>query len=317
MLRYIARRLLAAVVVVWLASLIVFFLVRWIPGDPLQVLYGISQTGLTEEQEVSLRHKYGLDRPLIVQYGVWLGNVFKGDLGQSVLNKSSVTELIGTRFWPTLQLGAVSLVLALIVAIPAGVLSALKPNSLQDSICTIGSFAGAAIPYFLTAFLLIYIVGVQLEWLPTFGYVSPLEDPVENLKRLTLPAITLGVPYTAILMRQTRSSMLEVMYQQYITTARSKGLAERRVVINHAMKNVLLPVVTVLGLQLGNLIGGAVITETMYAYPGMGRLLVDATFARDYAVIQAIVLMAAVAVTLSSILVDLTYAYLDPRIRYT
>ena len=282
----------------------------------MQVLYGISQTGLSEEQEAALRHEYGLDRPLVVQYGVWLGNVLTGDLGISILNRSSVAELIGTRFWPTLQLGAVSLVLALIVAIPAGIFSALKPNSIQDTFCTIGSFAGAAIPYFLTAFLLIYIVGVKLEWLPTFGYVSPLEDPVENLKRLTLPAITLAVPYTAILMRQTRSSMLEVIYQQYIITARSKGLAERRVVMNHAMKNALLPVVTVLGLQLGNLIGGAVITETMYAYPGMGRLLVDATFARDYAVIQAIVLMAAVAVTLSSILVDLTYAYLDPRIRY-
>ena len=316
MVTYLIRRLLGAIVVVWIASVMTFIIIRMIPGDPLMVLYGISQVGISDEHLALLRHEHGLDRSLHVQYVTWLGEVLRGDFGFSILNHTSVGSLIKSRFFPTVELGLAATLIAILISIPAGVVSALKPDSILDAIGTAVSFVGAAIPYFLTAFLLIYIVGVKFRWLPTFGYVSPFDDPIENFKRLILPAITLAVPYVAIIMRQTRSSMIEVIHQPYIVTARSKGLMERVVILRHAMKNAMLPVVTILGLQVGNLIGGAVITETMYAYPGMGRLLVESTFGRDYPVIQAIVLMTAVAVTLASILADVAYAYLDPRIRY-
>ena len=249
-----------------------FVLVRMIPGDPLVVLYGISQRGISEEQMAQLRSEHGLDQPIVMQYGTWLGNVLSGDFGYSILNRASVADLLQDRLFPTIELGLAATLIALLISIPAGIISALKPDSVQDAIGTFASFVGAAIPYFLIAFVLIYVVGIKLGWLPTFGYVSPFEDPVQNLRLLVLPAITLAVPYTAILMRQTRSSMLEIIHQQYIMTARAKGLSERKVILRHAMKNAMLPVVTILGLQVGNLIGGAVITETMYAYPGNGAI---------------------------------------------
>jgi peptide/nickel transport system permease protein len=206
-------------------------------------------------------------------------------------------------------------VFALLIGIPAGVVAAVSPNSWKDWLGTVGALAGAAMPYFLLGGVLIYVVALQLRWLPASGYVSPFVDPVRSLRLSLMPAFTLGLGLAAVTTRQARSSLTEVLGQLYITTARAKGLRERRVVLGHAFKNGMLPVVTILGIQLGNLFGGAVITETIFAVPGTGRLLVEAIFARDYAIVQAVVLLISLAVVAANLAVDVVYGYLDPRIR--
>lgn len=313
---YLLRRLLLTIPIIILTSVIVFALMRILPGDPIVVLVGQTQAEVSAEQMAQLRAEYGLDQPVYVQYLSWAAKAVTGDFGRSIQSRQPVLEILQPRLLPTIQIGLMAWVLALLIAIPAAVVAAVFPNSWKDWVGTIGALFGAAMPYFLLGGVLIYVVALRLRWLPTSGYVSPFIDPGQSLKLSILPAITLGVGLAAVTMRQARSSLIEVLQKDYITTARAKGLGERRVILGHTFKNGMLPVVTMLGIQLGNLLGGAVITETIFSIPGMGRLLVDAIFSRDYPIIQAVVLLTGLAVIVANLLVDMLYAYLDPRIRY-
>jgi peptide/nickel transport system permease protein len=314
--RYLLKRLLATLPVLFLTSMVIFGLMRLLPGDPVMVIVGQTQAQMSAETLDEIRREHGLDRPLVVQYITWLGNVFTGDLGRSIQARQPVWDILRSRLLPTIQIGLMAWVLAIIIAVPIAIISATKPGSWQDNLGTIGALLGAAMPYFLLGGALIYFVGLRLKWLPASGYVPPGEDPVQSLRHSILPAVTLGVGLTAIIMRQARSSLLEILRLTYITAARAKGLGERRVILQHALKNAMLPVVTILGILLGNVLAGAVITETIFGIPGIGRLLVDSIYSRDYPVVQAIVLMIGAVVILSNLLVDVIYGYLDPRIRY-
>jgi peptide/nickel transport system permease protein len=314
--RYLLKRLLATLPVLFLTSLVIFGLMRLLPGDPVMVIVGQTQAEMSEETLEEIRREHGLDRPLVIQYITWLGKVFTGDLGRSVQSRQPVWDTLQPRLIPTIQIGLMAWALSIVIAIPIAIISATKPSSWQDNLGTVGALVGAAMPYFLLGGALIYVIALRLKWLPASGYVPLRDDPVQSLRHSLLPAVTLGVGLTAIIMRQARSSLLEILRLTYITTARAKGLAERRVILQHAFKNAMLPVVTILGILLGNVMAGAVITETIFGIPGIGRLLVDSIFSRDYPVVQAIVLMIGVAVILSNLLVDVVYGYLDPRIRY-
>jgi peptide/nickel transport system permease protein len=263
-----------------------------------------------------LRRDLGLDRPLYVQYAAWMGRLLQGDLGRSIRNQEPVIENVSRRIRPSLQLAALAMLVSLVVALPLGVLSAAKRNTPIDGVGTTFALFGICMPNFLLALLLIFLFGVRLRWLPISGYVDPLEEPLAGLRSLALPAVTLGLALAAVVTRTLRSSMLEALAEDYVRTARAKGLSERQVVVGHALKNALIPVVTVIGLQLGTLIGGAVITEYVFALPGVGRLVVDAVFARDYPLVQGVVLLIAVGFILSNLLVDLLYGWVDPRIRH-
>ena len=312
MLRFIAKRLLQTVPVLLVVSVTVFSLIHLIPGDPVQVMVGESQD---PEVVAAIRHDLGLDRPLYIQYASWLGNALRGDLGMSIRTHQPVTEVVAERARPTLQLTALALLIALGVALPVGVLAATRRNSGIDVSATTVALLGVSMPNFLIALLLIFVFAIKLQWLPTSGYVSVFQEPVRGLRFLILPALTIGMAMAAVITRMTRSSLLEALDQDYVRTARSKGLVERRVVVGHALRNAMIPVVTVVGLQIGNLIAGAVITEYVFAIPGVGRLIVDSIFARDYPVLQGVVLFTAIGFILANLLADLMYAALDPRIR--
>jgi peptide/nickel transport system permease protein len=311
-LGYISQRLLQTIPVLFVVSVTVFSLIHLIPGDPVQVMAGESQD---PEVIAAMRHDLGLDRPLYEQYLSWLGNALRGDLGNSVRTRQPVTEMIFERAGPTLQLTVIALLLALAVALPAGAIAATRRDSGVDVSATTVSLFGVSMPNFLIALLLIFIFAIKLGWLPTSGYVSIFEEPVRGIKSLVLPAITVSMAMAAVITRTTRSSMLESLSQDYVRTARAKGLADRHVVVSHAMRNAMIPVITVVGLQIGNLIAGAVITEYVFAIPGIGRLIVDSIFARDYPVVQGVVLFTALGYILANLLADLLYAVLDPRIR--
>jgi peptide/nickel transport system permease protein len=315
MSRYLLRRLLLTVPVVFVTSVVVFAAMRILPGDPVLLIAGEAQGGLSPEVLARIRADNDLDQPLPVQYVRWAGKMLTGDFGRSIRSRQPVLDILLPRLQPTAQIGLMAWVLALLIALPVGIGSATSPNSWKDWLGTVGALIGAAMPYFLLGGVLIYLVALRLRWLPASGYVSPLADPIQSLRVTILPAITLGLGLAAITTRQTRSSLVEVLHQPYVTTARAKGLTEHGVILRHALKNALLPVVTLLGIQLGNLFGGAVITETIFAVPGTGRLLVDAIYSRDYAVVQAVVLLISVAVVLANLAVDLVYGLLDPRIR--
>jgi peptide/nickel transport system permease protein len=312
---YLARRIAATIPIVFVTSVFVFAVMRLLPGDPVQMIAGEAQTDISPEVLERLRREHGLDRPIYVQYVTWIRKIATGDFGRSIRSRQPVLDILLPRLLPTLQIGLMAWVFALLIGIPAGVVAAVSPNSWKDWLGTAGALAGAAMPYFLLGGVLIYVVALQLRWLPASGYVSPFVDPLASLKRSIMPAVTLGLGLAAVTTRQARSSLTEVLAQLYITTARAKGLRERRVVLGHAFKNGMLPVVTVLGIQLGNLFGGAVITETIFAVPGTGRLLVEAIFSRDYAIVQAVVLLISLAVVVANLVVDMAYGYLDPRIR--
>lgn len=312
MLRFVAQRLLQTIPVLLVVSVTVFSLIHLIPGDPVQVMVGDSQD---PEVVAAIRHDLGLDRPLSVQYVSWLGDALRGDLGMSIRTRQPVTEIVVERAQPTLQLTVVALLMALSVALPMGILAATRRNSGIDVSATTFALLGVSMPNFLIGLLLIFVFAIKLRWLPTSGYVSVFEEPVRGLKFLVLPALTIGMAMAAVITRMTRSSLLESLDQDYVRTARSKGLVERRVVIGHALRNAMIPVVTVVGLQIGNLIAGAVITEYIFAIPGVGRLIVDSIFARDYPVLQGVVLFTAIGFILANLLADLMYAALDPRIR--
>jgi len=311
--RLILRRLAATIPVLLLVTAGVFALIHLTPGDPIDAMMAESVDDTVKRE---LRRDLGLDRPLYLQYATWMGRLLQGDLGRSIRNREPVIENVSRRIKPSLQLAGLAMAISLLVATPIGILSAARRNSTIDRVGTSFALFGICMPNFLIALLLIFLFGVTLRWLPISGYVDPMEEPWEGFRSLTLPAITLGLALAAVITRTLRSSMLEALSEDYIRTARAKGLSDGAVVRRHALKNALIPVVTVLGLQLGTLIGGAVITEYVFALPGVGRLVVDAVFARDYPLVQGVVLLIAVGFILSNLAVDLLYGLIDPRIRH-
>ena len=311
--RFILGRLLAIVPVLVLVTAGVFFLIHLTPGDPIDAMMAESAD---PSVKAALSRQLGLDQPIHVQYLRWMGRVLHGDLGRSIRNNQPVIEDVGRRIRPSVELALLAILIALVVAFPLGILSAARRNTPVDGAGTTFALIGICMPNFLIALLLIFLFGVTLRWLPVSGYTDPLEDPVNGLRSLTLPAITLGLALGAVITRTLRSSLIEALSEDYVRTGRAKGLPESAILGRHALKNSLIPVVTVLGLQLGGLIGGAVITEYVFALPGVGRLVVDAVFARDYPLVQGVVLLIALAYIATNLLVDLVYGLLDPRIRY-
>jgi peptide/nickel transport system permease protein len=315
MTRYLIRRALQMIPVLLLVSFVSFGLIFVLPGDPALAILG-EQNARDQQLYLQERAALGLDRPLPIQYLDWAGRVLRGDLGISTTSRQPVSALLEQRAGPTLELGILGLLLALLIGVPVGVVSATRPGSRFDIFGTILAMIGASIPHFWLGLLLILAFALWLRWLPPSGYVSPSQDLLTNLKLMLLPAIAVSGGSAAVLTRQVRSAMLEALAQDYITTARSKGLSAGAVTFRHAMKNALIPVITVLGLQVGLLIGGAVVTESIFSIPGIGRLAADSIFNRDFPVLQAIVLLLALTVLLANLLTDVAYAWLDPRIRY-
>lgn len=313
MTRYVIRRLLLMVPVAFLVTIIAFGLLRLAPGDPILVYAGEERD---PESLQELRVLYGLDKPLPVQYLVWLQHAVQGDLGRSLRTRQPVSEAIIERLPATLELGLAAIVLSISVALVVGTISAVKRNSFVDLLTTSVTLGAVSLPNFFLGLILILVFGLVLRVFPPGGYVPFLEDPVDNLRRLVLPAITLATASMAVNLRQVRSSLLDVLSQDYIRTARAKGLGERPVIGRHAMKNALIPVVTLVGLQIGAVIEGAIITETIFFWPGVGRLVVDSITGLDYPIVQAVVLISALSFMASTLVVDVLYAWLDPRISY-
>jgi peptide/nickel transport system permease protein len=309
----VLRRLAATIPVLVFVTAGVFALIHLTPGDPIDAMMAESVDAGVKDH---LRRELGLDRPIYVQYAAWMGRLLRGDLGRSIRNREPVIENVSRRIRPSLQLALLAMVIAVVVAFPLGILSAARRNTAIDGAGRTFALFGICMPNFLLALLLIFFFGVTLRWLPISGYTDPLEEPLAGLRSLLLPAITLGLALAAVITRTLRSSMLEALAEDYVQTARAKGLSEGRVIRAHVLKNALIPVVTVLGLQLGTLIGGAVITEYVFALPGVGRLVVDAVFARDYPLVQGVVLLIALGYIVSNLAVDLLYGLIDPRIRY-
>lgn len=313
MTTFFVRRLLTALPTLFIITVMVFTIQRMLPGDPALILAGEER----DPQVIAyLREVYRLDEPVVVQYGAWLQQVMQGNLGQSMRTRQPVRELIAEKLPVTIQLALLSIAIAIIIAIPAGVIAAVYRRSLADVISTLLALSGLSIPNFWLGIMLILLLSVQLDWLPASGYVPFREAPWENLQRMIMPAFVLGTGLAAVLMRQMRSSMLEVLKQDYVRTASAKGLIRHIVVIRHALRNALIPVVTILGLQVGALLSGAVLTEQVFTIPGFGKLIVDAVFNRDYAVVQGVVLFTATATIIINLLVDLAYAWLNPKIHY-
>jgi peptide/nickel transport system permease protein len=308
---FILRKVGAALIVVFLASVLVFVGARAIPGDPALALGGEARD---PELLAEIREKYGLDDPLPVQYLRWVGLALQGDLGRDS-RELSVAETIVTRLPITLELAALSLMIGALIGIPAGVVAAVRRGKPSDYATTTVAMLGLSVPNFWLGLLLILLFAVNLGWLPAGGYVPFREDPVENLKHMLMPAVVLGTGLSAVLMRQMRSSMLDALGADYVRTARAKGLSERSVVGKHAVRNSLITVTTVLGLQLGALISGAVVTEQIFGIAGFGRLTIDAIAQRDYALLQGVVLVTAVGYVVINLLVDVSYSLLNPRIR--
>lgn len=313
MIQFALRRLLSTLPTLLVVTVLVFAMVRLLPGDPARLLLGEEAT---PQALAELRRSLGLDQPLPVQYFSWLFDALTLDLGRSVKDNASVAGLIADKLPTTAELALLSMGLALVIALPAGLISALNPGGLTNRLVTLVSLGGISIPNFFLGILLIYVFSVQLAWIPASGYVPFSEDPWRNLSLMILPAVTLGTASAAVLTRYLHASMAETLTQDYVRTARAKGVTGYNVIVRHGLRNALIPVITVFGLQLGGLLGGAVITEQIFSVPGFGRLLVDAVFTRDLPVIQGMVLVSAVLVFAVSFLVDLAYAAADPRIRY-
>jgi peptide/nickel transport system permease protein len=300
--------------VLLIVSMLAFGLLYVLPGDPAVAILG--ENAGNQQTYLALRHDLGLDQPLYQQYLSWLGRVVHGDLGTSIRTHEAVSTVLMARVPVTLYLGSAGLLVGLALGLSVATVSALKPGSAIDSLGTIAAMGGVAIPSFWQALLLVYVFAVLLRWVPPSGFTSPFVDPGLSLRMLILPAIVLGTHAAAVIMRQGRSALMEVLEQDYVTTARSKGLQPRSVVGRHALKNAMIPIITVIGLQVGTLVSGAAITETIFAIPGVGRAAVDAIFYRDYPVLQGAVLILTLAVLVANLVTDLAYAYLDPRIRY-
>jgi peptide/nickel transport system permease protein len=310
--RFVLHRLLVAIPTVVLISLFVFGLQHLLPGDPL-----LAMAGEERDPEVIayLREKYRFDDPIHVQYLTWAGNVLQGDLGRSLRTNMPVTTLIAEKLPVTFQLAIMALAFATLIGIPMGILAAVKKGSWLDYLANMVALSGLSIPNFWLGILLILLVSVNLGWLPASGYRPFSVDPVDSIRTMLMPAFVLGTALAATLMRHTRSAMLSVLQSDYVRTARAKGLSERVVINRHALRNALVPVVTVSALLFGELMAGAVLTEQVFNIPGFGRLVVDAVFTRDYAVVQGIVLVVAVAFILLNLLADVLYVVLNPRMR--
>jgi len=313
MASFIVRRIVSMLPVLLLVSFAAFSLIWLVPGDAAVVILGPDVDKATVE---ALRKSLGLDRSLPAQYGTWLGKALQGDLGRSLRDNRPIGTAVLDRLPATVELSVLAMLIALVLGIPAGILTATRRGTWVDVTGSVISLGGISMPNFWLGILLILTVSVVLGWLPPSGYVPLRESVRANLELMLMPAVTLGLALAATVARQTRASVLQVLDLDYIRTARAKGAREGRVVGVHVLKNALIPVVTIVGLQVGRLAGGAVITETIFGIPGVGRLAVDSLLSRDFPVIQAVVLLMAVAVVLSNLVVDVVYAYLDPRIRY-
>lgn len=310
MLAFLTRRTLIAIPTIILISIFVFSLQQLLPGDPILVMAG-------EERDpdviAALREKYRLNDPIPVQYFAWAGNALQGDLGISLRTQQPVLELIGEKLPVTIQLAVMALTIAILIGIPAGVLSAYKKDTWIDWVANIIALSGLSVPNFWLGIMLILLVSVRLGWLPASGYMPLSEDPLQSIRTMIMPAFVLGTAIAATLMRHTRSAMLSVLRSDYVRTARAKGLKERVVLVKHALRNALVPVVTVITLLFGELLAGAVLTEQIFTIPGFGKLVVDAVFNRDYAVVQGIVLCTGIAFIFMNILADAAYRILNPR----
>ena len=313
MTRYIVLKLASLVLVLWGISLIVFFLIHLVPGDVVNVLMGQYATA---DRQAELRTIFGLDRPIHLQYLEWLGGVLQGDLGNSFFTGRSIKGDLLARFPVTLELSLVAAMWAVALGITLGVIAGVRPNTLIDGVASVVALIGMAMPSFWLATILILVFAVWLGWLPAIGFVPFSEDPVANLRGIILPSLSLGMIMAAAVTRMTRSAMLEIMAQDYVRTARAKGLREHQVLVRHALKNALLPVITIIGVEWAKLLGGSIIIEEIFAIPGIGQYAIKAIFARDYAAVQGTVLLIAATFVATNLLVDIAYVYIDPRVKY-
>jgi peptide/nickel transport system permease protein len=313
MFAFLIRQLVTLLPTLVFVSMLIFGLQQLLPGDPAQILAGEDQN---PELIAQLREKMHLDKPLPLQYGYWIGGVLRGDLGESARTGQPVLELIVQKLPVTVQLAFMSMLIALCISLPAGILSAVKRDTWIDHASRVFALTGISMPNFWLGIMLILLFSVQLGWLPASGYVSPFENLGANLAAMVMPAFVLGNGIAAVLMRHTRSSMLQVLATDYVRTARAKGLRERVVVIKHALRNALTPVITLGALEFGTLLSGAVLTEQVFTIPGFGRLIIDAVFNRDYAVVQGVVLITATAYILLNLLADMAYFVFNPRLRH-
>ncbi len=314
MLKYIIRRILLMIPILLGVSLVTFIIVRSIPGDPVRVLLGADARS-TPEQIENIRRAYGLDQSLPVQYIRWLGHVLTGDLGNSLRTGRPLTQELGMRLPVTAQLTAFAAILGMVPAVFFGVVAALRRNTKADWLTTLIALAGISLPNFFLATLLVLVFSFHLRWLPNVGYQPFTDAPLDNLKLMILPSLSLALPFMAVIMRFTRSSVLEVMGQEYVRVARAKGLAQRKVIFRHVLPNAGIPVLTIAGIQVASLLGGTVIVEQIFALPGVGRYIYEAISNRDYPVVQSVTLVMATIFVFVSLVVDVLYAALDPRLR--
>lgn len=313
MIFYLIRRLMMAVPVMGLIALIVFLLLRLTPGDPAQAIAGDQAT---PAQIAAIRDSLGLDEPLVSQFITWIGNMLHGDFGNSLISQRPVLEMIGQRIGPTLALATLAMILTVVISIPLGILAARNHGQLVDRFVMSLSVVGFSVPIFVIGYLLISIFSINLKWFPVQGYKSLAEGLWPFLHRIFLPGLALSTIYIALVSRMTRATMLEVLREDYIRTARAKGLSERVILFRHALRNAAIPILTVVGTGFAMMISGVVVTETVFNIPGLGRLVVDAVLARDYPLIQAIILLTAATYVVINLLIDISYAVTDPRIRY-
>jgi peptide/nickel transport system permease protein len=312
---YIARRIVQGLLVLWLVSLAVFSLVRILPGDAVLMQLDAAAAP-TPEQLARARQELGIDRPFLEQYRTWMTGVVHGDLGRSLITRRPVTQELAKRISLTSHLAVMSMIVALLIALPIGVLAAVRQDTPADYVGRLGAILGLSLPDFWLATVTITVLAIWFQWIPPIGFVPIWEDPARNLSQLLIPALIIGARLAAVSMRMTRSSLLEVLRQDFVVTARAKGAPERTVIIRHALKNAFIPVVTIIGQQFSVLLGGTVIVEFIFLQPGVGSLLLDAVLLRDYTVIQGAVLFFAAVIVAMNLLVDLSYSWLDPRIRY-
>jgi len=316
---YIIRRLIQAAIVVMLTTIFVFLLIRLLPGDPVLLYVSMDEFNevTTEEELAALRHEFGLDRPMYVQYADWISGVVRGDLGESIFLDVDVSEEMGSALPKTMFLGVLAWILALVLGIPFGIIAALRRGKWIDTIVTFMANIGITAPIFWVGIMLIHVFAVTLGWLPVMGYTSIFSDPLLAIKKMIMPIFCLALFPMAGTSRQARSAMLEVIRQDYIRTARAKGLAEFTITMRHALRNGIIPIVTLAGMQIRGIIGGSVLIESVFNIPGMGRLAVEGLQNQDYAIVQGVILLVATVTTLLNLLVDISYGYIDPRIRYS
>jgi peptide/nickel transport system permease protein len=309
---YVAQRLAVLVPTLFIVSILIFGLQQLLPGDPAMALAG-------EEHDpaavAAIRAKYHLDRPLVVQYGIWISNVLRGDFGQSLRNRIPVSELLASKLPVTVELAACSMLIALVLGVPLGIISAARKGRAIDVAANFVALSGLSVPHFWLGIMLILLFAVRLGWLPASGYVPPWENLRLNLMTILLPSLVLGTGVAGVMMRHTRSAMLETLGTDYVRTARAKSVSERMVVVKHALRNALIPVITLGAIEFGRLLSGAVLTEQIFAIPGFGKLLVDGVFNRDYAVVQGVVLVSATLFVLLNLLADILYFLANPRLR--